>query len=88
MRQETGGTKLTPDRAFSIDRSEQNYNLEKGLSATIGFDFEIKDEDKNFEFSIGQIISDKENTSMGSTTSLNDKLSDLVASSNLKIEII
>ena len=85
MRQETGGTKLTPDRAFSIDRSEQNYNLEKGLSATVGFDFEIKDEDKNFEFSIGQIISDKENTSMGSTTSLNDKLSDLVASSNLKI---
>lgn len=85
MRQETGGTKLTPDRAFSLDRSEQNYNLEKGLSATVGLDFEIKDNDKNFEFSLGQIISNEENFSMGSTSSLNDKLSDLVGSSNLKL---
>ena len=52
MRKEESGSKLTPDKAFSIDRSDQAYNLEKGLSATIGFDFEIKDEDKNFEFSL------------------------------------
>ena len=55
-----------PDKAFSIDRSDQAYNLEKGLSATVGFDFEIKDEDKNFEFSLGQVFSDEENKKMGS----------------------
>ena len=85
MRKEEDGSKLTPDRAFSIDRSDQTYNLEKGLSATIGFDFEIKEEDKNFEFSIGQIISDKENKKMGSVSSLDEKMSDLVGYSNLKI---
>ena len=50
MRKENVGTRLTPDRAFSIDRSDETHNLEKGLSATIGFDFEINDTDKNLNF--------------------------------------
>ena len=85
MRKEESGTKLTPDKAFSIDRSNEAYNLEKGLSATVGFDFEIKDEDKNFEFSLGQVFSDNENKKMGSSSGLDEKASDLVGSSNLKI---
>ena len=85
MRKETEGTRLTPDRAFSIDRSDKNHNLEKGLSATVGFDFEINDKDKNFEFSIGQIISDEENKNMGSVSSLDEKLSDVTATSHFKL---
>ena len=85
MRKENEGTRLTPDRAFSIDRSDKNHNLEKGLSATVGFDFEINDTDKNFEFSIGQIISDKEDKNMGSMSSLDEKLSDVTGASHFKL---
>ena len=42
-------------------------------------------ETKNFEFSVGQVINDKENKNMSSVSSLNDKLSDLVGSSNLQL---
>ena len=40
-RKEESGTKLTPDKA-PIDRSNEAYNLEKGLSATVGFDLKSK----------------------------------------------
>lgn len=85
MRKETGGSRLTPDSAFSIDRSNETFNLEKGLSATLGFDFEIKEQDKDFVFSIGQIINEKENLKMGSTSSLDEKLSDLAGSTSLNL---
>ena len=31
MKKENSGSKLTPDNAFSLDRSAENHNLEKGL---------------------------------------------------------
>jgi len=85
MKKETDGTRLTPERAFLADRSSNSHDLEKGLSAAIGFDFEIKEEDKNFEFSIAQVINDKENKSMGSISSLDEKLSDLTGTADLNI---
>ena len=85
MRKESDGSRLTTDTAFAIDRSNENFNMEKGLSAAIGFDFEINERDKKFEFSVGQVINDKENKNMSSVSSLNDKLSDLVGSSNLQL---
>ena len=85
MRKETEGTRLTPENSFSMDRSYQSYNLEKGLSATIGFDYELTKEDKDFQFSVGQIISDQNNDKISPNTSLNDKVSDLVGTSNLRI---
>ena len=83
MRKESNGSRLTTDTAFSIDRSNENYNMEKGLSAAVGFDFEIAEKDKKFELSMGQIINKNENKNMASVSSLNDKLSDLVGSSHL-----
>ena len=85
MKKEDSGSKLTPDSAFSLDRSAENHNLEKGLSATIGFDYELTRSDKEFQASIGQIISDKENTKMASNTGLDEKLSDLVGTTSFKI---
>ena len=85
MRKEEDGTRLDPDLAFSMDRTDESYNLEKGISATLGFDFEINEKDKDFQFSIGQIISDKENKSMGSISSLDEKVSDLVGSTAFKL---
>ncbi len=86
MRKETNeGQRLTPNNAFSLDRSNQSYNLEKGLSASIGFDYELTKEDKLFQFSMGQIVQEKTNKNMASVTSLQDKLSDLVGSTSFKI---
>ena len=42
-----------------MDRSYQPYNLEKGLSASIGFDYELTKDDKDFQISVGQIVSDE-----------------------------
>ena len=85
MRKETEGQRLTNENIFSLDRSNQSYNLEKGFSASVGFDYELTKEDKQFVFSLGQVIKDKEDNNMAASTSLQKKLSDLVGSSNLKI---
>ena len=85
MRKESSGQRLTTDTAFSLDRLNNANNMEKGLSATVGFDYELKNDDKKFIMSLGQIINDTENKKMASVTSLDEKLSDLVGSSSLKI---
>ena len=85
MRQETDGSQLDPNQAFSMNRAENLNNFEKGLSSTIGFDYKIKNNNKDFDFSVAQVISEKENKKMSSESSLDEKLSDLVASTNLKL---
>ena len=53
-------------------------NFETGLISTIGFDYKIDKNNRNFDFSIAQIINDEENKKMPTKTSLDEKLSDLV----------
>jgi LPS-assembly protein len=79
------GTKLDPTSAFSINRMNDSDKLEKGTSLTLGFDYSLNDMDKEFNLSIGQIIKSEEDSKMASVTSLNDKLSDLVGTANLKV---
>ena len=85
MRKENSGSQLTADSAFSMDRLNNADNFEKGLSATLGFDYELAKDDKNFKISLAQIVNQNENKKMPSVTSLDEKLSDLVGSSSLKI---
>ncbi len=85
MRKEVDGNRLIPLTAFSMDRLDNLNNFETGFSSTLGFDYEIKGIEKKFDFSVAQIISDKENKKMPSKTSLDEKLSDLVG--NTKIEL-
>ena len=85
MRKEVDGNRLIPLTAFSMDRLDNLNNFETGLSSTLGFDYEIKGIEKKFDFSVAQIISEKENKRMPSKTSLDEKLSDLVG--NTKIEL-
>ena len=61
MRKESDGSRLTPDNVFSLNRADDADNLEKGLSATLGFDYELTNKDKEFQLSLGQIVSQKEN---------------------------
>ena len=84
MRKESSGLKLDPINAFSIDRLDNKNNFETGLSGSLGFDYKVKKNNKSFDFSIAQIINERENKKMASKTSLDEKLSDLVGSSNYK----
>ena len=77
-------TKLNNLNIFSLDRLNSYNNFENGLSATVGFDYDLKAFDKELDLSIGQVINQKENKDMPSSTSLDKKLSDVVGSSTLK----
>ena len=78
MRKDDEDVRINNKNIFSLDRLGSYNNLENGLSATLGFDYEIRNDEKQFNFSIGQIINDKENKDMPSASSLDEKLSDLV----------
>ena len=85
MRKESSGSKLDPINAFSLNRLDNINNYETGINATLGFDYNIVKKDKNFDFSVAQIINEKENKKMPDETSLNEKLSDLVGTANLTL---
>ena len=82
MRKEEDGYILDPSRAFDIDRLNNINNFETGNTATLGFDFNIKEKNiDKFNFSVTQIINEEENKKHNSKTSLDEKLSDLVGAS-------
>ena len=82
MRKETDGSRLNPEKAFNIDRLENIKNFETGNSLSLGFDYVgVENNIEKFDFSVAQIISEKENKKINSKTSLDEKLSDLVGSS-------
>ncbi len=85
MRKETSGSKLSPIKAFSIDRLDHINNFENGLTGTFGIDYQIKGNDTNFDFSLAQIVNNEENKKMSSQSSLDEKVSDLVGEANLNI---
>ena len=85
MRKEDSGSILDPINAFNINRLNNINNYETGLSASVGLDYEIIKKDQKLDFSIAQVINEKENKKMSSKTSLDEKLSDLVFSTNYQI---
>ena len=66
MRQEENGSKLNPTSAFSMNKSNNVNNFEKGLSSSIGIDYKIKNKKTDFDFSVAQVINDMENKKMSS----------------------
>jgi LPS-assembly protein len=85
MRKDTESSILDPGTAFSMNRLNNINNFETGLSSTIGFDYKIKKNNRDFNFSVAQIINEKENKKMPTKTSLDEKLSDLVGSTSYEI---
>ena len=69
-----------------MNRLDTEHNFENGLNATIGFNYEMNSNVKKFNFSAGQIINEKENKKMPTSTSLDEKLSDIVGSSSFELE--
>ena len=83
MRKEADGSRLNPEEAFNIDRLENIKNFETGNSLSLGFDYVgVENNIEKFDFSVAQIISEKENKKISSKTGLDEKLSDLVGSSS------
>ena len=86
MRKEETGSRLTPTSAFSMNRVSNINNYETGVSGAFGLEYKIKNNDvTKFDFSLAQIINDKENKKMADKSSLNEKLSDLVGSSSYEL---
>ncbi len=87
MRKETGSLKLNHLNIFSLDRLNSNNNFEGGLSTTIGFDYDFRNEreNKQINFTVGQIINEKEKKNMPSSSSLDEKLSDVVGNLNYQL---
>ena len=85
MRKEDSNSKLSPTNAFNLNRFNSNDNYETGLSASLGFDYEIKKQNKKIDFSVSQIINQKENKKMPTSMGLDEKLSDLVGRAKYSI---
>ena len=85
MRQETNTTRLNHSNMFTLDRLNTNKNFESGLSTTLGFDYELEKSNKKLDFSIAQIINEKENQDMPSSSSLDQRFSDVVGHSQLEM---
>ena len=66
-----------------MDRLDNINNFENGLTSAFGIDYQIKNNNQNFDFSIAQIINNEENKKMSSESSLDEKVSDLVGDANL-----
>ena len=86
MRKEEDGSRMTVSNAFNIDRLGNSNNFETGNSISLGFDYDIsKKNTSKFNFSVAQIINEKENKKNNKKTSLDEKLSDLVGESSFNL---
>ena len=85
MRKESGNNRLNSMNIFSIDRLNSYNNFENGLSASLGFDYSLEKASKIFNLSMGQVINQSENKDLPSSSSLDQRFSDVIGSSSLKI---
>ena len=86
------GGRLSYNNLFSINKVNELDVVENGLSASVGFDYKKNKLDENnnvnndlMSFSLGQVISQKENKDIPSSTSLDQKFSDVVGKSKYHI---
>ena len=84
-RKEDEGTTLDSLSVFSLDRLNNINQMETGLSASFGFDYELNNFGKQFNLSVGQIINEKENDDLPASSGLDQKLSDLVGRASLNL---
>ncbi len=85
MRPVSGG-RLRYSNLYDLNKVNEIDVIEKGLSASVGFDYSKNyivnnNEKERFNLSMGQVINEKENSELPSSTSLDQRFSDLVGSS-------
>ena len=76
------GVRLGYDSIFSNNRIEKSDMFEEGKSLAIGLEFEKQNlmDEKLFGFSIGNVIKDKKNNSLPTSSKLDQTRSDIVGS--------
>ena len=85
MRKDSNDFNLYGKNIFSVNRLNTNENFESGSNLTLGFDYEQLKNDKQLNFTIGQVINEKKtNKNMPSSSSLDKRFSDIVGSLNYK----
>ena len=86
MKKIAGDHSLHNKNIFSLDRLGSSSSLESGTSLTYGFDYKKSfKSDQEFNFSIGQIISEKKNDKRKpDTSSLDKRFSDVVGDLSFK----
>ena len=85
-------TELSYSNLFKLNKINTHDEVDTGSSLSLGFDFKTSKinpingaKNDKFKFSIGQVISAKENRDMPSKTTLNEKLSDVVGETSLNL---
>ena len=86
MKKETGDHSLYRKNIFSLDRLNSSTNFEAGTSLTYGVNYKKSfKEEKELNFSIGQIVNEKKtNKDMPDSSSLDKRFSDIVGDLNYK----
>ena len=91
MRQSQGWI-LNFGNLFSLNKVNELDVVEPGLSSSVGFEYKKNTYDgsnivgdNEFSFSVGQVISEKENMDIPSSTSLDQRFSDIVGESKYSI---
>ncbi|MDC0418109.1 hypothetical protein OAM15_00605 [Pelagibacteraceae bacterium] len=86
------GSKFNYGNLFNLNKINKLDIVENGLSSSIGFEYKKKKLDKTnnidtetLSFSVGQVISAKENMDIPSSTSLDQKFSDIVGEGKYNI---
>ena len=84
--------KLNIGNLFNINKVNKFDVIESGLSASLGFEYKKNELNKEndigsqiFSFSAGQVISEKENMDIPSSTSLDQKFSDIVGETKYNV---
>ncbi len=92
MRKTESG-RLKYSNLFEINKINEIDVIENGLSASLGFDYKrslLNDDgstsEEKFTFSAGQVISESENSDIASSTSLDQRFSDLVGEAKLNLK--
>ena len=77
---------------YKLNKVKSIDKVDTGSSISLGFDFKINNLTKNkeikneqFKFSLGQVISAEENRDMPSTLTLNEKMSDIVGETAIRL---
>ena len=86
-----GSERLTVNNLYEINKSTAIDILEKGTSASLGFDFSINNLDKNgligdekLKITAGQVINLEEDKDMSVKSSMDQRFSDIVGSATYK----
>ncbi len=83
---------LSYSKLYKLNKVKTIDKFDTGSSISLGFDFKINNTNDNneikneqFKFSLGQVISAEENRDMPSTLTLNEKMSDIVGETAIRL---